>query len=121
LYFIVIYLFYFFVALQELPVEKPDWEAINNPQTSCTLRGGERAYSSDCDEAEAEDATSSSSSRYVLATALAHVEHSRTHRWWPGVACVCSGRSASCIQATWVGHSTFLVQMEGVNFLTGTP
>ncbi len=54
-------------------MEKPDWEAINNPQTSCPLRGGERAYSSDCDEAEAEDATSSSSSRYVLATALAHV------------------------------------------------
>ena len=98
-------------------MEKPDWEAINNPQTSCPLRGGERAYSSDCDEAEAvcTDATSSSSSRYVLATALAHVGLT------VGGLVSCSGRSASCIQATWVGHSTFLVQMEGVNFLTGTP
>lgn len=74
---------------RELPVEKPDWEAINNPQTSCPLRGSDQADGSDCDEAEAEDATSSA-----------------------------SGRSASCIQTTWVGHSTFLVQMEGVNFLT---
>jgi hypothetical protein len=56
---------------QELPVEKPDWEAINNPRTSCPLRGSDQADGSDCDEAEAEeDATSST--RYLLATALAH-------------------------------------------------
>lgn len=29
--------------------------------------------------------------------------------------------STEAIQATWVGHSTFLVQMEGVTFLTGVP
>ncbi|KAL6078154.1 N-acyl-phosphatidylethanolamine-hydrolyzing phospholipase D [Balamuthia mandrillaris] len=78
---------------QKLPVLEPNWDTIYTPRSSFTL-------------SSSASASSSSSSSSNTANGKEEEEEDKANGDRP------------IIQATWIGHSSFLVQMEGVNFLT---
>ncbi len=92
-----------FFFIQELPVVEPDWDSILHPKQTIPVpieRQGEEEHNDD-------------------RQALISFDTAAVYKDLNIVPFFSSVRSStSCIQATWIGHSSFLVQMEGVNFLT---